>query len=159
MQGETDYFKLTLAIAGGVVLGGLVLWIARIALSVGLISAIISGLHLTFNEAPASAVTRSASYQAAIQKQRTEAAAVSSAKRQREFQNDMERQKDQARRRRARTTQGEALWAKCEEWARNYKQTPTETIRLNGKFYCDRYDRFVETGDIAHDTAPVLETR
>jgi hypothetical protein len=156
---QTNHTKLAVAIAAGIVAGGIVLWFARLALTAGLISALFSGLNFTFNEPPSSAVTRSASYQRAMKAQGTNAATVAQVKRDHERQRTREDQQLELKRRRSESNQGGALWAKCEEWAENYKRLPTETIRLNGKYYCDRYDRFIETGYVAQGNAPVLETR
>lgn len=159
MGAQTDYLKLTMAIAGGVLLGGILLWVVRILLSVGLISAFVSGLNLTFNEQPASAVTRSASYRHAIRQQRADTASAADAKREFERQAQIGLRQKATQQRRAQSREGRGLWAACEEWSHNYKRTPTETIRINGKFYCDRYDRFIETGYAGNAGVPAFETR
>lgn len=148
MREHTDYLKLMMAIAGGVLFGGILLSIARVFLSIGLVSAVVSNLDFSFNEQPASAVTRSAQYKHARAQQREQTSRAAKTQRVKAIQ-----------RRRAQSDQGRLLWATCEDWSRNYKRTPTETVRINGTFYCNRYNRFVETGHAGNAHAPVLETR
>lgn len=134
---QINYVKLMLAVAGGVVLGHLVLWFASFLMALSIFSALTSGLSFTTHEPPSSAVTSGAKYQ---------------------HQRHVERLEN-AKAGRAATPKAKQLWRQCEEWSKNYKATPTETVRLQGKFYCDRYDRYIETGVVGAQSARVFETR
>ena len=134
MHGETNYLKLMLAIAGGVVIGGIALWVASLLLGLGLMSAVASGLN----------VTAGAAYTRQLAKERGQ---------------QIESQRvppidDALRRKREQSERGRQYWTQCEEWSRNYKMTPTETTRLNGKFYCERYGTYIETGRTSNDKPP-----
>ncbi|WP_353178368.1 MULTISPECIES: hypothetical protein [unclassified Salinisphaera] len=133
-----------LAIAGGVVIGGIALWVARLLLGIGLMSAVASGLNVTVGDPPGSSVTAGAAYKRQLAKERGQ---------------QIESRRvppidDALRRKREQSERGRQYWTQCEEWSRNYKMTPTETTRLNGKFYCERYGTYIETGRTSNDKPP-----
>ena len=140
---QISYVRLMFAIAGGLVLGSIVSWILWMLVTAGLISAFFSGLDLTFDEPPHSAVTSSVRYQDAMERRQAEHA----------------RQVQAIQLKRAKSPTGRRLWQACDEWSANYKSTSTETTRINAKFHCDRYSRYIETGHVSSVSAPLLETR
>ena len=152
MGDQIDYVKLTLAIAGGIVLASLVLWLASLVLAVGLFSAITSGLQLTFDSTPSSSVTAGADYQRQL------------AKEKRQQRADQQQQQPQPRHqpqstlsaieRRKRSPMGRRLFVECDVWQRNYDKTPTRTTRQYRDRHCKGYREYIRTG-----RAPVLETR
>lgn len=143
MVSQTNYLKLMAAIAGGIVAGGLALWLASILLSLGLFAAVFSGLEFTTNESPKSAVTSGASYQAQVAKERHRKARV-------------EQREAQARiiDSRRRSPDGRRLHAQCDVWRRNAEKTPTRTTRAYASQYCDQYDKFLQTGRVSSSTSP-----
>ena len=149
--GEPNYLKLMLAIAGGVVLGGIALWIASILLGIGLISAVASGMNFSLGDPPSSSVTSGAAYKRQVAKEKAQEAAN---ERRGPIHYERAPGTSAMRQTREQSELGRKYWAECDEWARNYKMTPTETTRLNGKFYCDRYSRFIETGRSSTDKPP-----
>ena len=144
MQAPISCIKLMFAVAGGVVIGGITLWLCSLLLAFGIFSVVTAGLNFTVNEPPKSAVTRSKQYQNALSQER---------------QQESFEAKQRRERQRAKSAQGRQLLARCDEWATNYKATPTRTTKLNRDFHCGRYSRFIETGYASQAKAPVLETR
>lgn len=163
---QISYGRLTLAIAGGLVLGSIISWILWMVVTAGVVSAILSGFYFTFDEPPHSAVTSSARYQDAMDRQDKDEALKRRAQherleydRQQRLQAEHTRQVQAVQRQRSSSPTGKRLWQACDEWSANYKSTPTPTTRVNAKFHCDRYNRYIESGYVSSGDTPLLETR
>lgn len=139
MQQHISYIKLMFAIAGGIVIGGITLWLCSMLLTIGLFSAIASGLNFTLNEPPKSAVSSGPRYQQQVAKERRA---------------EQQAQHQSLRDKREQSPVGRKLFVRCDVWLRNYQKTPTRTTREWHEFYCDQYARYLRTGIVPTGRPP-----